>query len=158
MSYEVERKFLLGSPLPDLGKHPARRIEQGYLAVGDEGVEVRLRRIDDETLLTIKSAPGLVRVEEEMPIEPRRFESLWPLTDGRRIVKTRHLVPLSDGLTVEVDVYEEALEGLLTAEVEFDSVEDSRDFDAPAWLGEEVTGDARYANRSLAIDGRPGAT
>ncbi len=154
MAYEVERKFLLASPPSDLDTHPARRIEQGYLAVGDEGVEVRLRRIGDETLLTIKSAPGLVRVEEEMPIEDRRFDALWPLTEGRRVVKTRHLVPL-DGLTVEVDVYDEALSGLLTAEIEFASVEDSRDFSAPAWLGEEVTGDDRYANRSLAIDGRP---
>ena len=154
MAYEVERKFLLGAPPPELEGYRARRIEQGYLAVGDEGVEVRLRRIGDETLLTIKSAPGLMRVEEEMPIEGHRFEALWPLTEGRRVVKTRHFVPL-DALTVEVDVYDEALSGLLTAEIEFASVEDSRAFSAPAWLGEEVTGDDRYANRSLAIDGRP---
>jgi adenylate cyclase len=152
---EVERKFLLAARPPDLDGHPSRRIEQGYLAVGDGGVEVRVRRIADDVMLTIKSAPGLVRVEEEIPLEPRRFESLWPLTEGRRVVKTRYLVPVGDGLTAEVDEYDDALRGLVTAEVEFPSVEASDAFVAPDWMGEDVTGDERYAARSLAVNGRP---
>ena len=152
---EVERKFLLAERPADLESHPSRTIEQGYLAVHDDGVEARIRRIGDDTLLTIKSAPGLVRVEEELPIEERRFEALWPLTESRRLVKTRYLVPLADGLTAEVDEYGEDLDGLLTAEVEFPSVEASRAFAAPEWMGREVTGDDRYAVRNLAMKGRP---
>jgi CYTH domain-containing protein len=152
---EIERKFLLAARPPDLDAHPRRALAQGYLAVGDDGVEVRVRRSDDTTTLTVKSGPGLVRVEEEIPIDERRFESLWPLTEGRRVVKTRHLVPLADGLTAEVDVYADALAGLLTAEIEFPSVDASQAFAAPAWLGREVTGDERYANRTLALRGRP---
>jgi CYTH domain-containing protein len=152
---EIERKFLLAARPPDLDAHPRRTLAQGYLAVGDDGVEVRVRRSDDTTTLTVKSGPGLVRVEEEIPIDERRFESLWPLTEGRRVVKTRHLVPLADGLTAEVDVYADALAGLLTAEIEFPSVDASQAFAAPAWLGREVTGDERYANRTLALRGRP---
>jgi adenylate cyclase len=152
---EVERKFLISERPPDLGEHPSRRIDQGYVAVGEDGVEVRVRRIGSETVLTVKSAPGLVRVEEEFAIEEPRFDSLWRLTDGRRLVKTRYLVPLADGLMAEVDEYAEALSGLMTAEVEFSSVEASEAFRAPAWLGEEVTGDERYAARSLAMEGRP---
>src|SRR3712207_3072610 len=83
-------------------------------------------------------------------IEQGRFEALWPLTEGRRVVKTRHLVPLG-AFTAEVDVYAEALDGLLTAEVEFASVEQSQAFRPPGWMGDEVTGDDRYANRNLAI-------
>ena len=152
---EVERKFLISERPPDLGEHPSRRIDQGYVAVGEDGVEVRVRRIGSETVLTVKSAPGLVRVEEEFAIEEPRFDSLWRLTDGRRLVKTRYLVPLADGLTAEVDEYAEALSGLMTAEVEFPSVEASEAFRAPGWMGEEVTGDERYAARSLATEGRP---
>ena len=66
-----------------------------------------------------------------MAIDERRFESLWALTDGRRVSKTRHLIPLDDGLTAELDVYAGALEGLLTAEIEFPSLEASEAF-APA--------------------------
>ena len=152
---EVERKFVLAARPAGLEEHPSRRIEQGYLAVGDEGVEVRVRRIDGDTVLTVKSAPGLVRVEEEISIEARSFESLWPLTEGRRVVKTRYLVPLADGVTAEVDEYDEALRGLVTAEVEFASVEAGEAFRAPDWMGREVTGDERYAARTLAVAGPP---
>jgi CYTH domain-containing protein len=150
---EIERKFRVDALPP--GEHRARRIEQGYLAIDAGGAEVRLRRAGETTTLTVKSAPGLVRVEEEIPIDERQFESLWPLTEGRRIVKTRHLVALPDGLTAEVDEYGAALRGLLTAEVEFPSVEASEAFSAPAWVGREVTGDERYANRTLALRGAP---
>ena len=44
---------------------------------------------------------------------------------------------------------------LLVAEVEFPSTEASEAFAPPAWLGREVTGDARYANQSLARYGAP---
>jgi CYTH domain-containing protein len=150
---EIERKFLVGAVPP--GDHPRRGIEQGYLAVGADGVEVRVRRADASTTLTVKSGPGLVRVEEEMPIDERRFESLWRLTEGRRVVKTRYLVALADGLTAEVDEYHDALAGLVTAEVEFPTVEASQAFTPPDWLGREVTGDERYANRTLALRGAP---
>jgi CYTH domain-containing protein len=71
------------------------------------------------------------------------------------VVKTRYLVPLEDGLTAEVDDYAGDLAGLMTAEVEFPSAEASAEFVPDAWLGQEVTGDERYANRSLAVHGAP---
>jgi adenylate cyclase len=150
---EIERKFLVADPPAGRDRHPSSRIEQGYVAV-DATAEVRLRRRDGETMLTVKSAPGRTRVEEELAIDASRFHSLWPLTEGRRVVKTRHLIPL-DGHTVELDEYHDALDGLYTAEVEFDTEADSDAFDPPAWLGQEITGDPRYANQALALHGRP---
>jgi len=150
---EIERKFLvarLPDPLP-----PGDRLEQGYLAVAPDGTEVRIRRRAGRSTLTVKSGPAHVRVEEELEIDDRRFEALWMLTEGRRIAKTRHLVPLGDDLTVELDVYAEELDGLLVAEVEFGSEQASLAFAPPDWLGTEVTGDARYANQSLALHGAP---
>jgi adenylate cyclase len=150
---EIERKFLLDELPPDLPE--GREIEQGYLAVADDGVEVRVRRHGDEMTLTVKSGPGHVRVEEEFEIDERRFEALWPLTEGRRVSKIRHRVALGDKIVAEVDVYHGDHDGLLVAEVEFASVEASERFEAPEWLGREVTGDARYGNQSLALRGRP---
>jgi CYTH domain-containing protein len=152
---EIERKWVPEAPPRWPADHVARRVEQGYVALDDAGAEVRVRRAGDELTLTVKSAPGLVRVEEELPLSVTQFESLWALTAGRRVVKTRHLVPLEGGLTAEVDVYEGDLGGLVTAEVEFASEEESAAFAPPAWLGREVTGDRRYANRSLAVEGAP---
>jgi CYTH domain-containing protein len=152
---EIERKWVLDAPPRWPADHIARRVEQGYVALDEAGAEVRVRRADEELTLTIKSAPGLVRVEEELALSEEQFESLWALTRGRRVVKTRHLVPLDDGLVAEVDVYDDALSGLVTAEVEFGSEEASSSFAPPEWLGREVTGDKRYANRALAVDGLP---
>jgi adenylate cyclase len=150
---EIERKFLVDRLPEQLGD--GERIEQGYLAIAEDGVEVRLRRRGAKTTLTVKSGPAEVRTEEEIPIDERRYASLWPLTGGRRVEKTRHLIALEGGLTAELDVYAGAHEGLLTAEIEFPSREASAGFTPPAWLGREVTGDRRFANQALALDGPP---
>jgi CYTH domain-containing protein/8-oxo-dGTP pyrophosphatase MutT (NUDIX family) len=155
-SYEIERKWLVpDAPRKELDGAEKQRIEQGYLAVGgDEEPEVRLRRRKGKTLLTVKSGGDLVRVEEEIGIEKRAFQNLWPLTEGRRVEKTRHLVPFGPH-TIEVDVFDGDLAGMVVAEVEFESPEASRAFEPPSWLGDEVTEDGRYKNKSLAVDGEP---
>jgi CYTH domain-containing protein len=152
---EIERKFLVAELPPELNQHPGQRIEQGYLAIAPDGVEVRVRRRDGQATLTVKSGPGQVRTEEEMAIDERRFDALWRLTEGRRVSKTRHELPLEDGAVAELDVYDGELDGLLTVEIEFDSVDASERFTPPPWVGRELTGDARYANQSLALEGRP---
>ena len=152
---EIERKFLVAERPPDFAEHPGQRIEQGYLAIAPDGVEVRVRRRAGRATLTVKSGPGQVRTEEELAIDARRFDALWQLTAGRRVSKTRHEIPLAGGAVAELDVYDGDLDGLLTVEVEFGSREASERFAAPPWIGRELTGDKRYANQSLALEGRP---
>jgi CYTH domain-containing protein/8-oxo-dGTP pyrophosphatase MutT (NUDIX family) len=144
---EIERKFRVARLPEDLADHPSRRLAQGYLTTGH--VEVRLRRADDDTFLTIKSGDGLVRAEEEMAIDADRFERLWPLTEGRRVEKVRHLIA-AGSRTIELDVYGGANEGLLIAEVEFPSEQEARSWQPPDWLGEDVTGDPALRNARLA--------
>ncbi len=154
MSLEIERKFTLAKPPAWLADHPALGIEQGYLAVSEEA-EVRLRRIGKDYLLTVKRGSGEVRQEAEVRLTPSQFEALWPLTASRRLCKRRHRVPLDGGLFAEVDVYAGDLAGLVVAEVEFRSEDDSGAFHPPEWMGQEVTGDGRYANQTLALNGKP---
>jgi adenylate cyclase len=149
---EVERKFLVSEP-PDLDRADADEIEQGYLAIGSDG-EVRVRRKGKKLLLTAKRGSGLSRQEAEVELDPGSFDELWPLTEGRRLRKRRHVIPHGD-LKFEVDVYGGDLEGLIVAEIEFPSEEEARAFDPPKWLGEEVTGDHRYLNETLATAGVP---
>ena len=149
---EVERKFLVSAP-PGLDATEADEIEQGYLAIGSDG-EVRVRRKGERLLLTAKRGFGLSREEAEVELDRESFDELWRLTDGRRLRKRRHVLPLGD-LRVEVDVYGGDLEGLMVAEIEFASEEEAKAFDPPGWLGEEVTGDHRYLNETLATAGAP---
>ncbi|MGO9973831.1 MAG: CYTH domain-containing protein [Solirubrobacteraceae bacterium] len=152
---EIERKFLVDSLPADLASHPSRPIMQGYLAVGSDGSEVRLRRAAERLLLTAKRGSGLVRGEYEIELTTEQFDVLWPATEGRRVLKTRHELPLAGGLVIELDVYEGALAGLCVAEVEFRDPDSAAQFVAPAWLGREVTEDDAYKNRRLALDGLP---
>jgi adenylate cyclase len=149
---EVERKFVV-SRLPDLAGSEADQIEQGYLAIGPDG-EVRVRRKGERLLLTAKRGTGLSREEAEVEIDQASFEQLWALTEGRRLAKRRHVLP-HGGLRIEIDVYGGDLDGLIVAEVEFGSEEEAKDFHPPDWLGEEVTGDHRYMNETLATAGLP---
>jgi CYTH domain-containing protein/CHAD domain-containing protein len=149
---EIERKFLVDE-MPR-AESSRTEIEQGYLAI-DEGAEVRLRRAGSELFLTAKSGHGEVREEVEVTIAPGPFEELWPLTADRRVRKVRHYVPLGGGLRAELDVYGDELDGLRTVEVEFGSDEEADRFAIPHWFGRELTGDARYANQSLATSGLP---
>jgi adenylate cyclase len=152
---EIERKFLVAEQ-PDLEGSEGVELEQGYLAVSDGrgGAEVRLRRKQDERLLTVKAGSGRTRNEEEIALDTDRFESLWPLTEGRRVAKTRHVIPHGER-EIELDVYGGELDGLIVAEVEFPDEATADAFEAPAWFGEEVTGNQKYLNASLATEGLP---
>jgi adenylate cyclase len=149
---EVERKFLV-PVAPDLDAAAGDEIEQGYLAIGSDG-EVRVRRMGEMLLLTAKRGAGLSRQEAEVELDRAGFDELWSLTEGRRLRKRRHVMPHGE-LRIEIDVYAGDLEGLVVAEIEFASEEDANAFDPPGWLGEEVTGDHRYLNETLATAGTP---
>jgi adenylate cyclase len=153
---EIERKYLLSDVPSWVEECRSEEIEQGYLAMASDGTEVRLRRRGGHVLLTAKVGTGETRVEREIELEDEQFQALWPLTEGRRIRKTRYLVPYEE-LTVEVDRFKGDLQGMLMAEVEFDSEEASAEFEPPPWFGLDVTGDERYANESLAVNGAPEA-
>lgn len=151
---EIERKFLVDA-LPDgLNVAGGCEIMQGYLAF--DGNEVRVRRKGDACTLGVKRGAGRVREETEVPITRSQFDALWPLTRGRRVGKTRYEMQL-DGHRIEIDVYRGALEGMMTAEVEFDDHDACDTFTPPSWFGLEVTDDAQFKNRNLAAQGLPEA-
>ncbi len=91
----------------------------------------------------------MVREEHEIELTPAQFETLWPLTAGRRLTKTRYAIPCA-GRTIEIDVYEGKNRGLVVAEVEFDSENAARHFVPPDWFAEEVSDRPEYSNRNLA--------
>src|SRR5262245_41340233 len=128
---ETERKFLVPDP-PELDPGSGDEIEQGYLSIGEDG-EVRVRRRGNAFALTAKRGSGLSREEAEVELDRAEFDRLWPLTEGRRLRKRRHVLPYG-GAEMEIDFFEGDLDGLVVAEVEFPSEEEARSFDPPDWL------------------------
>jgi CYTH domain-containing protein len=151
---EIERKFLI-TRLPDnlLATASATRIRQGYL-LSESARELRLRQRGEQFWITEKQGRGLQRLEQEVPLDKLLFQMLWPLTAGRRLEKTRHLLPQAD-LVLEFDLFDGNLSPLILLEVEFTSEAASRNFTPPPYVALEVTEDPAFKNASLAIDGLP---
>ena len=148
-SREIERKFLIKRFPVEILRSRHYRIAQGYLANETGGRHVRLRKKAKTASLTFKVGRGTAREEREIRLSPKQFATLWPATAGRRLHKTRYLVPWRN-LVIEIDVYHGPNRGVIVAEVEFPSMASCRKFKPPRWFGREVTGEKRYSNVRLA--------
>ncbi|MGL4363401.1 MAG: CYTH domain-containing protein [Cellulosilyticaceae bacterium] len=148
---EIERKFLVHE-IPNLKNYPHKKFIQGYISTDPV---IRIRQSDNQYHLCVKSKGHMIREEFELLISEEQFNNLWPKTEHTPIKKTRYYIPIDDSLTAELDVYNDALEGLVTLEVEFSSIDTAFAFIPPSWFGEEVTDDTRYKNNFLSIYGLP---
>jgi len=148
MGQEIERKFLVkGDFKPSVTKET--KIVQGYLSSVPERT-VRIRIKGEKGFLTIKgigSASGASRYEWEKEISTEEAAELLLICEPGVIDKTRFIVPEITGLKFEVDEFYGENDGLTVAEIELPS--EDHPFEKPEWLGEEVTGDARYYNSML---------
>lgn len=150
---EIERKFLVDTTkLDELGPletYEHSSIRQGYLVIGVDGSEARLRDKGGKYTITVKTKGDLVRGEWETTLGPEQFEALWVASEGKRVEKTRFKIPHGEYM-IELDIYEGELATLVTAEVEFPDEEAAQNFIPPEWLGKDVTDDPRYKNQRLA--------
>jgi adenylate cyclase len=147
---EIERGFLVANDVWKKAVNVEQHaIKQGYV-FADKSRAVRLRIQDGEANFCVKIAP---HYEYEFDVPPVWAETLMAKLDAPVIEKTRYVVPASNGLKWEIDEFHGKLEGLLKAEIEVPSLKTP--VPKPAWLGREVTDDARYKNGSLAFNGMP---
>lgn len=144
---EIERKYLFDTLPFDLDQLPHKEVEQGYIS---SMPTIRIRRMDNDYFLTVKSRGTLVRHEYEMPISKEEYEHLVPKIDSKFIQKKRYYMPLTDTLTAEIDIFEGEYTGLKLVEVEFPNVEMANNFTPPSWFGEDVTEKIDYNNSTLA--------
>lgn len=147
MGIEIERKFLVSSDQWRREICDQFEIVQGYISTTpDHTIRVRLR--DETAILTIKGRPrGLVRREFEYEIPPREATILLDeFCRDRVLEKTRFHVRQGEHLW-EIDVFRGPNEGLVVAEIEL--ARPDEEFDIPPWIGDEITGQARYYNARL---------
>lgn len=149
---EIERKFLTKHIPFDITAYPCLAISQAYLSFSPT---IRVRQSNEDYILTVKGKGHLAREEFELPLSREEYERLLGKTEGTPVVKKRYLVPLAEGLTAEVDVYEGELAGLMTTEVEFPSLAAAEAFLPPDWFGRDVSEEKAYKNTSLSLYGMP---
>jgi CYTH domain-containing protein len=68
---------------------------------------------------------------------------------GNLIEKDRYKIPLDDGYTLELDVFHGIYEGLIIAEIEYESIEKAESYKAPGYLYCDVSEYPEYQNSSL---------
>ncbi len=147
---EIERKYLVDKIPFSLDGYHLRLIEQGYLC---SDPVVRVRRDNDDYYLTYKGSGLLTREEYNLPITKEAYEHMIEKADGNVITKKRYEIPEKDGLTIELDIFEGVFEGLIFAEVEFDSVEAANAYIPPKWFSRDVTECGEYTNCALSYKG-----
>lgn len=140
---EIERKFTIKQLPANLENYPCKLIEQGYLCTNPV---VRIRQENDSYYLTYKGSGMLAREEHNLPLNKEAYEHLRPKIDGNLITKKRYCIPIEDGLMIELDIFKGCFEGVIIAEVEFDSVEAANAWAAPDWFDADVTFDKKYHN------------
>ena len=157
---EIEKKFLVDPErIPEnLSNYPSRALEQGYIS---NSPTIRIRRDEENYILTCKGNGLLEREEFELPLTKESFDHLREKVDGNWIKKRRYFLPVHpDGrvednpsakaeLTIELDIFDEPFAPLVYAEVEFPSVEDAQSFTPPDWFGKDVTLLPEYQNGAL---------
>lgn len=146
MALEIERKFLVRDT-GIIDTLPGERLTQGYLS-HDKNATVRVRIAGDNAWLTIKGkTEGATRSEFEYAIPVGEARTMLDELCGQGVIdKTRYRLPQGE-LCWEIDVFHGDNGGLTVAEIELPS--EDTDFDKPAWLGDEVTGEVRYYNSAL---------
>ena len=144
---EIERKFLLKPEyLNDIKNNNSSLIIQAYL-INEETKSVRIRIKNSKAFLTVKSAmSGISRLEYEYEIPVQDAYEMIEKFQLKTLSKKRYEV-LIEGKLWEVDFFEGKLEGLVLAEIELKSEDES--FIMPEWTDKEVTSDPQYLNANL---------
>ena len=147
MAIEIERKFLI-NPKEKVPFHlfgVSEVLRQGYILIG-KGKHLRIRLYPNDTaVLGIKYINGPVR--EEFEYEIPYVEGVIILNKCEyRLGKVRRSGIIGNE-HYDLDVYPNKVR---VVEVEFESLEASKDWDKPEWIGKEITGVKKYSNITLA--------
>lgn len=143
-AFTVEEGLLLG-----FGRTLAS-LSESEAAVWDEQTAwvVRLRRKNDRCIVTCKARQTKdTSAELEWTITEADMDAMLAHGPFPSIVKTRYEWTAQDNTVWEVDEFEGPLAGVVLAEVELSSSEQT--FDIPSWMGQEVTGLASWSNHAL---------
>ena len=144
MNKEIERKYAIKYIPDDLKIEKVMNIEQAYI-YHDKNTLIRIRKNEllnsnmaTKYIYTVKTKGDIKNSKEnnisskyeiESNIEKEYYEKLLKNKISNIINKTRIVVPISNNLKAEIDIYYDYLEGLVTLEVEFPTEKEAAEFE-----------------------------
>lgn len=121
--------------------HESKEILDIYIPATLEHTILRIRKRGESYEITKKvpahGTDSSHQIENTIPLTLEEFTELSQL-QGKRVRKIRHYYS-ENGVASEIDVFKDALQGLVLVDVEFASNEEKAKFTAPSWFLADVT-------------------
>ena len=135
MKLEIERKFLVKKK-PNLNGIAPVQQERFYLFQGQD-IELRIQTKNDYFELERKTNQGeYSRDSQKLALSKTEYETLKKIGQNKTL---RDSYSITKKPNVKLKIYHGAHEGLIRAEIEFDSIEDAKRFQPFDWMGTEIT-------------------
>lgn len=152
MQEEFELTYLARTlPLGFSTSGESKEILDIYIPKSSEHAVLRIRKQGEKyeiTKKTIVSGTDSSHMQENtIPLSQEEFAELAQI-EGKRVRKIRYYYT-ENGTSFEIDVFQDALEGLVLVDVEFSSNEEKSAFVQPDWLLADVTQEKSFAGGVL---------
>lgn len=147
MGIEIERRFLVKNKkkvneLTEKYAESKKTIIQDYI-YSDLLTAIRKRKIikngNQKFIYTVKTGRNLLSVNEyEEELTKEQYDSIIPDSSRYTIEKDRYIIPYENNLKIELDVFHGKYEGLIFAEIEFESEMQAKNTNIPEWFDVEI--------------------
>ncbi len=148
---EFEKTFLLKTIPFDLEKYPHKELVDHYIPVESEHPKLRLRKrgnlfeITKKTL--VQEGDCCVQKEQTIDLNKQEYDALAQLPN-KYIRKLRYYVPY-EWLVLEIDLFQDNLDGLILMDVEFPDLQTMESFSIPTFCLAEVSQNPAFAGGML---------
>ena len=146
---ELEKTFL-AKDVPDLSRCTHKEIIDVYIPKNSLHPVLRIRKNGFKYEITKKqpiAGDASEQSEETIKLTKDEFDALCSV-DGKQVRKIRYYYPYK-GKTLEIDVFQDELKGLILVDAEFNSVEEKNSFEMPEFCIADVTNEEAIAGGML---------
>ena len=148
---EIERTFLVKFLPKSLEKCKSKEVFDIYIPKTAKRPSLRIRQNGKKFEITKKQqfaeSDSTNHNEHSIPLTREEFKELSKL-DGKKFRKKRYYYPY-EGKTVEIDIYQDKLEGLVLAEFEFKTIAEKNSFKKPYFCIVDITAEKNRKNGIL---------
>ncbi len=149
---ELETTYLLKTVPDGLNFAPQKELLDIYLPSTAQHPILRIRKRGEKYEITKKEPvdndDASRQLETTIGLTPEEYAELSKVS-GRRIRKTRYYLE-REGVTFEIDVFQDELKGLVLVDVEFQSLEEKEAFIMPDFCLRDITQEKFVAGGILA--------
>ena len=154
---EIERKYLISNKSrinKIINTYTKKQIIQDYLYI-DNYTIIRKRKIINGLEIiyyyTVKTMKTGISVNEfEKKITEKEYNEFKVNSNYNTIIKDRYVIPYLHNLNIELDIFHGIYEGIIFAEIEFESEKQANEIKIPEWFGMDIS--SLYTNSNMAIN------